>query len=112
MVHLLGRIWVKVFENSSHQVEAPGDEDVDLGCIVERSSFRCDAGFNRQDNLSRVCQHWILALSDPLEGTEDAGEDQGLCFLLRDQGQAALDEQLVTRVVPRASMETPAPFVV
>lgn len=112
MVHLIGGSWVKVFEHSSHQVEASGDEDVDLGCVAERSSFGYDAGFNWKDRLGWVCHDWIPALSDPLEGAEDAREDQGVRSLSRSQGQAVLDEQLCTFVIPQAVVETPAPFVI
>lgn len=112
MVHLLRGFCVKVFEYSSHQVEASSDQDMDLSCIAERSSFSHDAGFHWKDNLGGVRQHWIPALSDPLEGAEDAGEHQGVCLLFRDQGQATFNEQLWTVAFPQTGVKTPASLVV
>lgn len=94
-----------MFEDSSHQVEAPGDQDVDLGRVAQRSRFGPDAGFHGEVPLGRAGQHRVSALGDPLEGAEDAGEDQGVGLPFRDRVQA-FDEQL------RTFVEMPAPLVV
>lgn len=97
-----------MFEDSSDQVEAPSDKDVDLCCVPQQSSFGRDAGFHRCHGLGGLCQHRVPALGRPLEGAEDAGEHQGVGLLLGPQRRALLDQKLRAS----AGVKLPAPLVV
>lgn len=92
-------------------MKAPSDQHVDLGGLDQWSSFSGDAGFDWQGWLGGVCHHRVPALSDPLEGAEDAGEHQGVGLLPRHQGQGVFDQEL-GHVVLQAGVETPALLVV
>lgn len=108
---LVGRR-VDVFEHPSHQVEASGDKDVNRGCLTNGGGFGCYTGFDWYDGLDWACQDRVPSLGDPLESAEDAGEDQGVRFILQYQGQAILNEQRCARVIPHVVVKTPAPLVV
>lgn len=86
-------------------------QNVDLDRFAQRSGFGDKAGFNWQNLLIQAGENWIAALSDPLEGAEDAGEHQRVGLPLRNQRQADEQRRRLLVVAPLV-VEMPAPLVV
>lgn len=109
---LRGKYGVQVFEGSPDQVQASGNEDVDLGGVAERRGLGGHTGLDGDDPFAWVGQHRVPALRDPLEGAEDAGEDQCVVPALGNPRQGTRDQELRPRLLALASQQPPALLVV
>ena len=109
---------VQVFQRPAHQVQAPRHQDVDLPHLPQERGLGDEAGLHRRLPLVRVPgqEDGVPALSGPLQGAEDAGEDQRLGTPARRRGQAGVPDEegpaAAPRTVPGAVVPPPAPLVV